>query len=188
MSRSTYCGHWVFGILRLASLLLLGGWMIGCGSETPQPPGGAAGNAVASPGSARPAETPTDSETNKVPDAIAVFELMPGGKDPFFPNSLRIPSASVGDPEAETKPRLPLSSYLKIAGLRPSSKRPMALINNTIFEPGEEGTVEVIIQSDSGTNETRVVKIQCLEIRNDSVLIRVEGEPGVKLLSPPPRP
>ena len=188
MSRTSYCCHAVFGGLRLALVLLLTGWMIGCSSDSPQPPSGAEGNAVASPSNAQSTEAQPDSETNNVNLASAVFELVPGGKDPFFPNSLRIPSASVDGPEGETKPRLPLSSYLKITGLRPSSTRPLALINDTIFEPGEEGTVQVVFQSDSATNETRVVKIQCLEIRGDSVLIRIEGESGVKTLSPQPRP
>lgn len=172
--------------LRMAFVLLLAGWMTGCGSNPSAPPSSSPANVAPSPGSVQAAEAEMNSETNDVSLTKSVFELVPGGKDPFFPNSLRIPSVGTDDPETDTKPRLPLSTYLKITMHRPSAIRPLAGINGPIFEPGEEGTVEVVLPSNPGPGETNVVKIQCLEIRNDSVLIRVEGEPGVKklILSP----
>ncbi len=172
----------------MALVLLLGSWMTGCGSNPPVPPGASQANAAPSPGDAQAAEQEASSETNEVSLTRSRFELKPGGKDPFFPNSIRIPTVETNDPVADVKPRLPLSAYLKITGLRPSASRPLALINNTIFGPDEEGTVEVVVPSDQRPGETHVVMIHCLEIRSDSVLIRVEGEPGVKNLSPAPRP
>jgi hypothetical protein len=98
------------------------------------------------------------------------------GRDPFFPQWNRGASQDA----LEAAP-LPLFSYLKLVGVRPGTKRPLALINKTSFAPGEMGEVAVQI-----TNQNRTVvqkiNVRCLEIRHDSVLISIAGEPGVKEL------
>jgi hypothetical protein len=162
--------------------------MTGCGSSSTPPTAGSAPKKSPT-AAATPADAESGDQTNVVRSAQALFELVPGGKDPFFPLTQRIPSAATADPAAvETKPQLPLSSYLAITGLRPSATRPLVLINDTIFAPGEEGTVQVTIPLSQGGEETHTVRIECLEIGNDSVLIRVDGEPGYKRLSPPAQP
>lgn len=101
------------------------------------------------------------------------------GRDPFFPGSSR-EVAQVQD--AKALPLLPLVSYLKLAGIRTGTKRPMALINQTPFAPGEEGKVAIVVSNQLSQAEVHKLNVRCLEIRQDSVLISIAGEPGVKEL------
>jgi hypothetical protein len=98
------------------------------------------------------------------------------GRDPFFPQARR----GTGRDGIEQAP-LPLLSYLQLMGIRPGTKRPLALINKTSFAPGETGEVIVIITNQNRTAQQKV-SLRCLEIRQDSVLISIVGEPGVKEL------
>jgi tetratricopeptide (TPR) repeat protein len=71
---------------------------------------------------------------------------------------------------------LPLPSFmdhLKLSGISGSGKHLFAIINNHTFEAGEEAQVKI---------DGRKVVIRCLEIRKDSVLIKVDaGEKPVEL-------
>ena len=124
--------------------------------------------------------------TNNNPVAItrAVFEERPSsGRDPFFPDSERRRQVSATSAEAEgQQPQLPLSSYVKLTGISPGKPKPLALLNKTQFEPGERGEVSVTFTNSQNRAETRKVMIRCLEIRRDSVIISIEGEPGSKEL------
>jgi hypothetical protein len=64
---------------------------------------------------------------------------------------------------------MPIPSFvdhLKLSGISGSEKHLLAIINNHTFEAGEEAQVKI---------DGRIVKIRCLEVRKDSVLIKVEG-------------
>jgi hypothetical protein len=98
------------------------------------------------------------------------------GPDPFFPQIDR----SAGVTAIDSAP-IHLSSHLKLVGIWPGEKRPLALINKTSFSPGQAGEVAILL---TNQNQTTLHKIQirCLEIRRDSVLISISGEPETKEL------
>ena len=87
------------------------------------------------------------------------------GRDPFFPGSMR-PFATAAKTNATTvvvdvAAGLALKGFSELAGHR------LAIINNHPFEPGESGDV--------ATPEGRV-RIRCLEVRKDSVVVEIAGE------------
>ncbi len=177
------------GLVRLAFVLLCAFCMNGC--SKPSVPVSKA------PGAAKSATNPptalqaTGSATNETNGNRSFFDPSGGGKDPFFPRTTRLPktaTASADTATSEMVPRLPLSSYVRLTGLWPSKNRPMALINKSTFEPGERGSVTIVITNSPGTTETRTVQIRCLEVRHESVVITVEGETGVKELRMPESP
>ena len=83
------------------------------------------------------------------------------GKDPFFPKSIR-PYASI-QPVTATKQPLSVTAELKLSGISGSADHRLAIINNRTFEIGEEGDVT------SGLDH---VRIRCLEIKSDSVIVQ----------------
>ena len=169
-------------------LLLWGFCVVGCGK--PQAPAVAPPkSAAASQGTNLPAAKPEMiASSNQFVMHKGAFERRPGGKDPFFPASIRLPRAASDSPSTNQAPRLPLSSYIKLTGIRPSKTRPLAMINQTLFEPGERGEVGVSFPNSSGGNDLQKVRIRCLEVREDSVVIQIEGESGVKELRQPASP
>lgn len=174
--------------LRMVPLLLSGFYVAGCSkppTPTAAPPKKATASSVTNGVTAK---TEMTAASNEIVLHKAAFERKPGGKDPFFPASIRLPKAPSDTTSSNQPPRLPLSSYLKLTGLRPSQTRPIAMINQTPFEPGERGEVAVSVPSASGSNETQRVRIRCLEIRQETVVIHIEGEPGVKELHQPAGP
>jgi hypothetical protein len=161
----------VGGALLLAALA-------GCGSEPEA--------ATSRPGSATVAALPggaagaAHSTNAPVAGVQSVFHAGSGaGRDPFFPDSSRR-ATKVAD-AAPVAP-LPLASYLKLVGIRPGTTRPMALINRTVFSPGEEGDIPIVISNQFSKPEVQRVNIRCLEIRRDSVLIIIAGEQGPREL------
>jgi TPR repeat protein len=62
---------------------------------------------------------------------------------------------------------------LSLTGISGPEKHRMAIINERAFETGQENQIKIAEQ---------VVKIRCLEIRKDSVLIKAEGVEKVKEL------
>lgn len=93
------------------------------------------------------------------------------GKDPFFPASTRRgaqilkTSATVVIPD------------LTVKGISGTKERRLAIINNRTFEVGEEAELKV-----SG----QLVKIRCVEIREKSVLLEVNGQAKALSLSSKP--
>jgi hypothetical protein len=77
---------------------------------------------------------------------------------------------------------MPAISYLKLVGIRPGTIRPMALINKTPLAPGEEGDVSIVVSNQMSKAEVHKINVRCLEVRQDSVLIKIAGENGVKEL------
>ena len=64
---------------------------------------------------------------------------------------------------------------LKLKGISGTLARRLAIINNRTFEANEEGAVSTA----SGP-----VRIRCLEIRADSVLVQIGGEQRILQLRP----
>lgn len=171
---------------RMVSVLLCACFcmMFGCGNPAPPAPPGAQQSAAST--AATNAAAGAGGVTTPSSELFlrkAVFEVVAGVKDPFFPTSGRLPRPLVNgqsNPAVPPQPKLPLSSYIKLTGLFGSSRQ--ALINSTMFEAGELGTVTVVIPNPQGPAEVRRVNIRCLEIHQDSVSIKVEGEPGEQKL------
>lgn len=97
----------------------------------------------------------------------SVFDSQLGsGKDPFFPNSTRLrprPIVRVADP---TSIRSGVPDFIVLKGLSILNDRKLAIINNRTVEAGEEFTLKV-----SG----HALKVKCVEIKEDSVIIEVNG-------------
>jgi hypothetical protein len=98
---------------------------------------------------------------------VSVFEdLMPHqGRDPFFPYSHRRDPAP--PPTVVAAHKTPVASDLLLKGVVGSASHRLAVINNEILEVGEESPVRV---------PNGQVRVRCLEIGDDYVIIKVEGE------------
>ncbi|MBI4659198.1 MAG: hypothetical protein HY735_10175 [Verrucomicrobia bacterium] len=171
-------------------LLLSGVSVLIAGCSKPAAPAAAPSKSAAAGPATNVGTAKTESmvSSNELATHKAVFERRPGGRDPFFPTSTRLPKVAADGPSTNQPPRLPLSSYIKLTGIRPSKTRPLAMINQTLFETGERGSVTVFVPNAAGAADAQKVLIRCLEIRDDCVLITVEGEPGVKQLREPAGP
>ena len=114
------------------------------------------------------------TETNATPvDVVArksVFEdNNTSGKDPFFPKSTRrnAKAPTIAAPVAS-----PITQ-LSLKGISGPVNRRFALINNQPLAAGEDGYVRI----SSGQ-----VKVHCWEIREDSVVVSIEGDLEKKVL------
>lgn len=96
----------------------------------------------------------------------SVFNSQPGaGKDPFFPKSTRlipIPSVRV-DPASLNSGAL---DFFVLKGLSIRNQRRLAIINNYTVEAGEEFTLKI---------NGRPFKLKCIEIKENSVIINING-------------
>jgi len=131
------------------------------------------------PAPAPPKPPPALVKTNSAPGEavdmtqfVSVFEDLPPdkGRDPFFPSSHR------RDPVGALAPvvKLPVEATLVLKGVAGSVGRRLAVINNEIMAAGEESPVRV---------PNGHVKVKCLEIGEDYVVVQVEGEPQPKRLT-----
>jgi hypothetical protein len=126
------------------------------------------------PKPAPPKPAPVVSSTNH-PSAeyVSVFEelMPPKGRDPFFPNSHRRDPV----PVVTSSPDRPASaaSELQLKGIVGAPNHRLAIINDTIFDTGEEDTVHV-----PGGR----VKVKCLEIGEDYAVVMAQGEAQPKRL------
>jgi len=96
------------------------------------------------------------------------------GKDPFFPNSTRRQESLVR--VAPTNSVAPITSYLSclsLKGLSGTKEQPLALINSYTVAEGE--SVEIKCGG-------QILKIRCREIREQSVLIELDGGSEMKEL------
>jgi len=94
------------------------------------------------------------------------------GKDPFFPRSTRRGAAVTTTPEVETGANF---GFLSLKGISGSKNRRLAIINNRTFEPGEEGELRV---------NGRIVRVRCVEIREDGVTVSINGQSQNLFLGP----
>jgi hypothetical protein len=160
----------------LAGVLLVA-TLAGCGSDPAKSGAPISGGAASAK---KPAGVFNDGGTNKVAVFGSVFHIGPkAGRDPFFPHSDR---GAAQTADGIVTAQLPLLSYLKLMGIWPGTTRPMALINRTVLALGEESDVSIVISNQFNKAEVQKVGVRCLEIRRDSVLISIAGEPGVKEL------
>ena len=88
------------------------------------------------------------------------------GKDPFFPRSTRRPKVIVRavDPEL-SRPVVP--DFLVLKGISVSKDRKLAIINYYTAAEGEEFSLKF--------NGHVVVKVKCVEIKDKSVIVSVNG-------------
>jgi hypothetical protein len=169
-----------------ALLLLSGMWIAGCGKPTAPSSKSAANPAASQRTNTAAANSGMTAATNQIVMHRSVFDdTSKSSKDPFFPlTSRRERPATVAGGNKPQQPKLPPSSYLKVTGIWPSKTRPLALVNKVIFAPGERG--EVVISTPGG--EVHRVQVHCLEIRDRSIVISVDGESGTKELRMPDQP
>jgi hypothetical protein len=84
------------------------------------------------------------------------------GKDPFFPKSRRreaMPTVNPGNANLKG---------LTLKGVSGTTERRLAIINNYTIAAGEDAEIRA---------ENQVYRFRCLEVRERSVLIQMEGEP-----------
>ncbi len=121
---------------------------------------------------ARAAQPPS---TDRLPAEVVIPKSLfvtndVAGRDPFFPNSDRIKQRVQPDTAQGTKPTKPVGcEALHLLGITTDAggKR-IALINNTTFAKGEVHEV----RTESGRP-----KVRCVEIREKSVVVAIEGQP-----------
>jgi len=153
-------------VLAIAGLMLL--WVAGCSKGPPPRP-------AAKP--AAPPPSPSAAATNNVASPyVSVFEDLPPaqGKDPFFPKShRRDPAPTPGVQAVPGSSPAPVVPVLVLKGVIGSKTRRFALINSEAMAAGETASVRV---------PDGRVRVRCVEIGPDYVLVKVEGEEQPKRL------
>ena len=112
----------------------------------------------------------------EIPKSVFVTPTTPEqGKDPFFPLSRRLwPEPAVVTASITNIPKN-IVIQLDLKGISGAVNRRLAIINNQTFEVGEEAEVAV--------NAGRV-KVVCKEIKDESVLVLVNGQERTLHLRP----
>ncbi len=101
---------------------------------------------------------------SKIPQSVFVIpSSLQEGRDPFFPDSTRV----LGQVKTDHKPTNTDVGALVLNGLSGTTERRLAMINGRTFGEGEEADVLTPMGR---------VKVQCLEIKTDSVVIKVGGQ------------
>jgi hypothetical protein len=107
--------------------------------------------------------TATNLGPVEVPIPAAVFDLAAKPtKDPFFPLSLRQPIQQATNATPAFS-----AAVFNLKGLSGSPGHRLALINNRTVAAGEDAEI---------TTASGKVKIQCVEIKESSVIIRAESQ------------
>ncbi|MEO5802614.1 MAG: hypothetical protein ABIR24_03725 [Verrucomicrobiota bacterium] len=125
-------------------------------------------NAAPKPNSAA-ATNAAPAEAEPIVQKSVFDDNLKKGKDPFFPKSARRAEKL---PAVDTKVTAPLIQ-LSLKGISGPANRRFALINNQPLAAGETAYVRIA---------TGQVKVHCLEIRENSVIISVEGDTEQKEL------
>ena len=123
-----------------------------------------------------PASAPTNAlpAQLEIPKSVFLIPTTPQqGKDPFFPRSMRLFTSAVVSTNLQPTPAVTVE--LKLKGISGTLARRLAIINNRTFEANEEGAV---------STASGLVRIRCLEIRADSVLVQIGGERRILRLRP----
>jgi len=123
-------------------------------ATTPAPTGTTNPRPAAADGVGAPAEMPiTRSHFGS---------LLENGKDPFYPNSVRIQRK----PEvAQTNQVVAVAPEVRINGFSGNTARPLVIINNITFGEGDEQTVKTAAGS---------AQVRCLEIRMQDQAVEIE--------------
>ena len=88
------------------------------------------------------------------------------GKDPFFPRSTRRGRSKVVAPTNVVAATTIVADDFTLKGLSGSPERRLAIINNYTFQVGEESVIKA-----GGVP----VKVRCIEIRERSVIVSING-------------
>lgn len=92
------------------------------------------------------------------------------GKDPFFPKSIRrVPKVITPEPKSMAIPDI--LNAIRLTGISGGRNKRLAMLNNRTVGVGE-------VTDFRFNNQT--FKVRCLEIRERSVLLGVEGSPETK--------
>jgi hypothetical protein len=122
-------------------------------------------NTPAKPSAPPPAATNTAAAEPEIPKSVFIIPTTPQeGKDPFYPHSMRL---FTNLRVTTTNPPAVIAVELHLKALSGPPDHRLAIINNLTFAAGEQGEV--------ATNAGRV-RIVCLEIKDDSVVVLVGGE------------
>jgi len=140
--------------------------LTGCG---PQAAPAAAAKPKADAAKTGPATVPTPIGGDQFASVFETELQPPTGRDPFFPYSHR------RDPVISPTSTTPMiiDPSLELKTIIHGRAHSQAVINNSILEVGEEGAIRV---------PNGKVRVQCLEIGADYVLVRVQGDGEVKRL------
>ncbi len=172
------------------------GWLcvLGCGKEK-TPPAGPANETATNKVAAAKVVKGAPPKTGKVTAAKEVVEsteestkgksefefkepLPPSYTDPFFPETVRLhKKPEVAGPVEDRKTVLLEQIVLK--GISGPVGRRLALINNYTFAAGESGAVRLL----KGT-----ARIEVLEVKERSAVIKVENDPAPKEIFLRPEP
>ena len=152
----------------LPAVVVLGLMVTALCAQTPsaKKPTGAAAKA--------PAATNTAPAELTVPVSVFHTPTSPQdpAKDPFFPQSTRLRSKPT---VIATTTALPAVVELELKGISGAADRRLAIINSRTFAVGEEGEVP----ASNGR-----ARLQVVEIKNDSVVVLLNGEQRVLRLRP----
>ena len=152
-------------LLRRQPLLLAAGLL---GLAFPAPAAQTHTNAPTGPAPALTNALPVKVE---IPKSVFIIPTTPQeGKDPFFPRSTRLYASVVIKSNSLPAAAAAVIVDLKLNGISGTSDHRLAIINNRTFGPNEEGAVSTALGP---------VRIRCLEIKADSVLVQVGGEQRV---------
>jgi hypothetical protein len=99
---------------------------------------------------------------------LSVFVNHPGfGKDPFFPKSTRVPVVKTNDViESFVAPPPAVPDEILLKGINLLKDRRFCILNNRTVTAGEEFDLKL---------KGKVYKVRCVEIRDKSVVISVNG-------------
>jgi len=98
---------------------------------------------------------------------LSVFVNNPGfGKDPFFPKSSRIPLVKTNDVTEILAPPPAVPDEIILKGINLLKDRRFCILNNRTIGLGEEFDLKL---------KGKVYKVRCVEIKDNSVVISVNG-------------
>ena len=120
-----------------------------------------AGNAIGTVWAEAPKNLPVKPATSR--SVFAVPNNVREGRDPFFPDSSRVYDANV---QSNPNHRVEATALI-LKGFSGTPGHRFVIINNHTFTVGDEGDV---------LTATGRAHIRCLEIRNDSVVVEINGQ------------
>ena len=129
------------------------------------------------PGKAKATTNAAPAELELPKSVFIIPATCEEGKDPFFPLSTRLhpPPPVVTPTPTNVAPAVVQLVQLDLKGISGAVNHRLAIINNQTFAVGEEGEVAV--------NPGRV-RVVCKEIKDDSVLVLVNGQERTLRLRP----
>ena len=132
---------------------------------------------------------PVAKASNAPPAEVVVPRAMfvPNGRDPFFPDSVRVQrpvQTSISGTTPVPPPVVKRNPYdfLKIDGLI-GGRRPTVSINQvTLLKGDKDIEVAVMMPDERNVLQAKKIKVTCIDIKQRSAVIQAEGEPTPKEL------